>query len=111
MGTIRRAWYVLSRFLWLMAGSFFLGGGFACIACFIALECDWIQPEQETRYMILFYFIGTIALGALLLRNAVAEIRASQHRSMSPEHREQLVAAYPFPGFPPDEDVESQDVA
>lgn len=85
--TIQKAWFMLSRVLWLAFASFFICGGTAEIIKAIALWQEWVYPSGVTTLWFASYGVCTLLLAALFIRNAVAEIRTSLNRSDSEEAR------------------------
>jgi hypothetical protein len=83
----RKAWFVLSRGMWLVVGSIFVCGGAAGILQIVAVERDWIEDHQSTTFAITCYGVGTLFLSAVVIRNALDEIRTSLQRSQSDEAR------------------------
>ena len=83
----RKAWFVLSRGMWLVVGSIVVCGGATGVLQMVALERHWIEHHQSTTFATTCFGVGTLLLSAVVIRNALAEIRTSLQRSQSEEAR------------------------
>lgn len=96
---IQKTVFVLGRLAWLAAGSGFVAGGLTGILRVMALQWNWIRPEQEVVFALVCFAVGTVLLSGIVVRNMVNEIRESVQRAASLESRERFTRANPFPGL------------
>jgi len=92
-----KAWFFISRTAWLIAGSFFVCGGIAGVLNLIAVDRKWIDDANSTTFILSTDGFCTLLLSAIVLRNSLAEIRASLKRSQSDEARNMWREANPLP--------------
>ncbi len=97
--TLQKSWFVISRTMWLIAGSFFICGGAAGFLKLIAVHRGWIDEAKSMTFMAAAYGTGTLILATVFFRNSLAEIRESLIRSRSEEARAMWREAHPLPAF------------
>jgi hypothetical protein len=80
-GLFQKSWFFLSCIAWWIAGSLFVGGAFACVVGWCAVESRLIAKSQEALCIAIAFVGGILFLGTILMRNALWEIRESRKRS------------------------------
>jgi hypothetical protein len=107
---LQKFWFLLTRLMWLVAGSIVVCGTFSGLLRMIALSQKWISEGQSNVFLITTFCVSTVLLSIVFTRKSLSEIRESKERSRSPEARAMWTEAYPLRGNW-DEDVPTEEHA